>query len=65
MIMILKPWKRDFWQTDEGAGIYMVWIVGTILAGIAGLTAAGMYVAVGRAMDRDTRDSRTSVDDRQ
>ena len=44
---------------------YMVWIVGTILAGIAGLTAAGMYVAVGRAMDRDTRASRTAIDDRQ
>lgn len=43
----------------------MMWIVGTILAGIAAVIAAGMYVAVGRAMDRDTRNDRMSVDDRQ
>ncbi len=42
----------------------MLWIIGAVLAGNAFLMAA-LYKAAGEAMDRDTRNERQSIDDRQ
>ena len=43
----------------------MVWIAGTVLAGCVLITAAVLYKEVGEAMDRDTRQERQGIDDRQ
>jgi len=43
----------------------MLWIIGAVLAGNAFLMAAALYKAAGEAMDRDTRNERQSIDDRQ
>lgn len=43
----------------------MGWIIGAILAGNALLVSIALYKAAGEAMDRDTRNERQSIDDRQ
>lgn len=43
----------------------MRWVLGSVMALIATIVSAVMYIAVGREMDRDTRSERWGEDDRQ
>ena len=43
----------------------MRWVLGSVMALIAAIVSAVMYIAVGREMDRDTRSERWGEDDRQ